>query len=134
MLALIFARRITENDAGSGGVECRSRFEEISESLKFAIDNSLTPNKNRVETTVAGVTPIDYEGDGFQESFCVTGLRFRRSGKGTTVKNRLLHKRSRRAHPPDWLYVATRSPFSMVINVSKAFHVTREVSLLFSAT
>ena len=51
------------------------RFEEIASKagLRFTTQNSATPNKNQVETMVAGVGLLDYDGDGYLDVYVVNG-------------------------------------------------------------
>mgnify|MGYP001556755656 FL=1 len=51
------------------------RFEEIAAraGLNFTTRNCATPNKNQIETMVAGVALLDYDGDGFLDVFLVNG-------------------------------------------------------------
>jgi hypothetical protein len=50
-------------------------FEEIAAKagLHFITQNSPTPNKNQVETMVAGVALLDYDGDGYLDIYLVNG-------------------------------------------------------------
>src|SRR5215469_6734660 len=51
------------------------RFEEIAAKagLHFTTEDSPTPNKNQVETMVAGVAFLDYDGDGYLDIYLVNG-------------------------------------------------------------
>ena len=51
------------------------RFEEIEKKsgLHFTTANSPTANKNQIETMVAGVALIDYDGDGWLDIYLVNG-------------------------------------------------------------
>ena len=51
------------------------RFEEIAakSGLHFVTNNSPTPNKNQIETMVAGVALLDYDGDGYLDIYLVNG-------------------------------------------------------------
>ena len=51
------------------------RFEEIASKagVTFTTQNSPTPNKNQVETMVAGVALLDYDGDGYLDIYMVNG-------------------------------------------------------------
>jgi hypothetical protein len=53
------------------------RFEEIAakSGLHFTTLNSATPNKNQIETMVAGVALFDYDGDGFLDVYLVNGAQ-----------------------------------------------------------
>ncbi len=51
------------------------RFEDISEKagIRFVTQNSPTSNKNQIETMVAGVGLLDYDGDGYLDIYLVNG-------------------------------------------------------------
>jgi enediyne biosynthesis protein E4 len=51
------------------------RFEEIAakSGLRFTTNNSPTANKNQIETMVAGVALLDYDGDGYLDIYLVNG-------------------------------------------------------------
>ncbi len=51
------------------------RFEEIAlkSGLRFTTENSPTPNKNQIETMVAGVALFDYDRDGYLDIYLVNG-------------------------------------------------------------
>jgi len=51
------------------------RFEEIAarSGLKFTTASSPTENKNQIETMVAGVALLDYDGDGYLDIYLVNG-------------------------------------------------------------
>jgi len=51
------------------------KFEEIAAKagLRFVTQNSPTANKNQVETMVAGVALLDYDGDGYLDIYLVNG-------------------------------------------------------------
>ena len=51
------------------------RFEEIASrsGLHFTTRNCATPNKNQIETMVAGVALLDYDGDGYLDIYLVNG-------------------------------------------------------------
>ena len=70
------------------------RFEEIAEKsgLRFTTQNCATPNKNQIETMVAGVALLDYDGDGFLDIYLVNGAEIPSLEK-TSPKywNRLFH-------------------------------------------
>ena len=58
-----------------GGERSTIRFEDVSSqsNLRFVTRNSATPNKNQIETMVAGVALLDYDQDGFLDVFLVNG-------------------------------------------------------------
>ena len=69
-------------------------FEEIAgqSGINFSVDSSPTPNKNQIETMVAGVALIDYDRDGYQDIFFVNGAAIPSLRKdGPQYKNRLFH-------------------------------------------
>jgi enediyne biosynthesis protein E4 len=69
-------------------------FEEIAaeSGIIFSIDSSPTSNKNQIETMVAGVALIDYDGDGFQDIFFANGAAIPSLKKeASRYKNRLFH-------------------------------------------
>ena len=69
-------------------------FEEIAarSGIDFAIDSSPTPNKNQIETMVAGVALIDYDNDGYPDIFFVNGAAIPSLKKeGAQYRNRLYH-------------------------------------------
>jgi enediyne biosynthesis protein E4 len=51
------------------------RFEDIAAKagVNFITRNSPTPNKNQIETMVAGVALLDYDGDGYLDIYLVNG-------------------------------------------------------------
>jgi len=59
----------------SSPAQSEIRFEEISAKagLHFVTENSPTPNKNQIETMVAGVALLDYDHDGYLDVFLVNG-------------------------------------------------------------
>jgi hypothetical protein len=70
------------------------RFEDIAgkAGLKFVTQNSPTPNKNQVETMVAGVALLDYDGDGYLDIYLVNGAAIPSLKKETPAYwNRLYH-------------------------------------------
>ncbi|HEX6880113.1 MAG TPA: VCBS repeat-containing protein, partial [Terriglobales bacterium] len=70
------------------------RFEEIAgkSGLHYVTANSPTPNKNQVETMVAGVALLDYDGDGYLDVFAVGGAAIPSLKKETPAYwNRLFH-------------------------------------------
>jgi hypothetical protein len=70
------------------------RFEDVSSTsnLRFVTQNSATPNKNQVETMVAGVALLDYDQDGYLDIFLVNGAEIPSLIKTSPVYwNRLFH-------------------------------------------
>jgi enediyne biosynthesis protein E4 len=70
------------------------RFEEIAASshLNFTTASSPTPNKNQVETMVAGVALLDYDGDGYIDIYLVNGGAIPSLKKESSAYwNRLFH-------------------------------------------
>ena len=51
------------------------QFEDIAgkAGVHFVTENSPTPNKNQIETMVAGVGLLDYDGDGYLDIYFVNG-------------------------------------------------------------
>ncbi len=60
---------------GFGGQPKGIRFEDVAAKagLRFLTENSPTANKNQIETMVAGVALLDYDGDGFLDIYLVNG-------------------------------------------------------------
>jgi enediyne biosynthesis protein E4 len=81
--------------AGSGSMPPPGiRFEEIAarSKLNFTTSASPTPNKNQVETMVAGVAVLDYDGDGYLDIYLVNGAAIPSLEKDSPVYwNRLYH-------------------------------------------
>ena len=70
------------------------RFEEIApkSGLQFITASSPTSNKNQVETMVAGVGLLDYDGDGYLDIYVVNGAAIPSLKKDSPVYwNRLFH-------------------------------------------
>ncbi len=70
------------------------RFEEIAarSGLRFVTENSPTPNKNQIETMVAGVALLDYDGDGYLDVYLVNGAAIPSLKKESPAYwNRLFH-------------------------------------------
>ncbi len=70
------------------------RFEDIASKagLRFTTQNSPTANKNQIETMVAGVALLDYDGDGFLDIYLVNGAAIPSLQKDSPVYwNRLFH-------------------------------------------
>ncbi len=69
-------------------------FAEVSQSskLSFVTRNSPTPNKNQIETMVAGVALLDYDQDGYLDVFLVNGAEIPSLIKTSPAYwNRLFH-------------------------------------------
>ncbi|MGO8772647.1 MAG: CRTAC1 family protein [Terracidiphilus sp.] len=72
----------------------RIRFEEIAarSGLNFVTKNCATPNKNQIETMVAGVALLDYDGDGYLDVYLVNGAEIPSLEKVSPAYwNRLFH-------------------------------------------
>ena len=70
------------------------RFEEIAAKagLHFTTANSPTANKNQIETMVAGVALLDYDGDGYLDIYLVNGADIPTLQKDSPIYwNRLFH-------------------------------------------
>lgn len=70
------------------------RFEDVAlrSGLRFTTQNSATPNKNQIETMVAGVALLDYDGDGFLDIYLVNGAAIPSLKKESPIYwNRLYH-------------------------------------------
>jgi hypothetical protein len=70
------------------------RFDEIAarSGLSFTTAASPTPNKNQVETMVAGVALLDYDGDGYLDVYLVNGAAIPSLKKESPAYwNRLFH-------------------------------------------
>jgi hypothetical protein len=70
------------------------RFEEIAAraGLKVTTNSSPTPNKNQIETMVAGVALLDYDGDGYLDIYVVNGAAIPSLKKESPAYwNRLFH-------------------------------------------
>jgi len=79
--------------AGSSGPSS-IRFEEIAarSGLHFTTRNCATPNKNQIETMVAGVALFDYDGDGYLDVYLVNGAEIPSLQKTSPAYwNRLFH-------------------------------------------
>jgi enediyne biosynthesis protein E4 len=75
-------------------VESPIRFEEIAakSGLHFTTRNCATPNKNQIETMVAGVALFDYDGDGYLDIYLVNGAEIPSLEKTSPAYwNRLFH-------------------------------------------
>ncbi len=70
------------------------RFEEVAarSNLRFTTAASPTPNKNQIETMVAGVALFDYDGDGYLDVYLVNGAAIPSLKKESPAYwNRLFH-------------------------------------------
>jgi ASPIC and UnbV./FG-GAP repeat. len=70
------------------------RFENIAakSGVEFVTRNSPTPNKNQIETMVAGVALLDYDGDGWLDIYLVNGAAIPSLQKDSPAYwNRLYH-------------------------------------------
>src|ERR1700760_4421483 len=70
------------------------RFEEIAarSGFNFTTNGSPTPNKNQIETMVAGVALLDYDGDGYLDIYVVNGAAIPSLKKESPAYwNRLFH-------------------------------------------
>jgi hypothetical protein len=70
------------------------RFEEIAgrAGLHFITRNCATPNKNQIETMVAGVALLDFDGDGYLDIYLVNGAEIPSLQKSSPdYWNRLFH-------------------------------------------
>lgn len=79
--------------ANSSGAS-KIRFEEIAakSNLNFVTRNCATPNKNQIETMVAGVALLDYDGDGYLDIYVVNGAEIPSLEKvSPQYWNRLFH-------------------------------------------
>ena len=89
--AILLAVLLHSQPAGTGAI----RFE--ASRLQFVTANSPTPNKNQVETMVAGVALLDYDGDGRLDIYLVNGARIPTLGKDSPAYwNRLFRNEGRR--------------------------------------
>jgi len=91
-----FAQAVAHVMGSAPGSEAPSSilFEEIAakSGLHFILDNCPTPNKNQVETMVAGVALFDYDGDGYLDVYFVNGAAIPSLEKeASKYKNRLFH-------------------------------------------
>ncbi len=82
-------------NVGAAATESSSiRFEEIAAraGVNFVTRNCATPNKNQIETMVAGVALFDYDGDGYLDIYLVNGAEIPSLEKVSPAYwNRLFH-------------------------------------------
>lgn len=85
---------LSQSSSPSAAGPGRITFEEVAaqSGIQFSIDSSPTPNRNQIETMVAGVALIDYDGDGYQDIFFVNAAAIPSLEKdGPQYRNRLYH-------------------------------------------
>jgi enediyne biosynthesis protein E4 len=90
ILAFCFLAADTSKPSAPGPIE----FEDIAgkAGLHFVTQNSPTPNKNQIETMVAGVALLDYDGDGYLDIYLVNGAAIPSLKKESPAYwNRLFH-------------------------------------------
>ena len=94
MVGLLFAVAILPRLVSAQSAPSPIRFEEIGAKagLRFTTENSPTPNKNQIETMVAGVALLDYDGDGYLDIYLVNGAAIPSLQKDSPKYwNRLFH-------------------------------------------
>jgi len=82
------------NTASSTPASSSIRFEEVAvkSGLHFITRNCATPNKNQIETMVAGVALLDYDGDGYLDIYLMNGAEIPSLDKVSPgYWNRLFH-------------------------------------------
>jgi hypothetical protein len=93
LIVILVAAVVLEPGVGStAGPEIR--FEEIAAKSKlyFAMSSSPTLHKNQIETMVAGVALLDYDGDGYLDIYVVNGAAIPSLKKESPAYwNRLFH-------------------------------------------
>ena len=69
------ASAASDNASAVAAEPSKIRFEEIATraGVNFVTRNCATPNKNQIETMVAGVALFDYDGDGYLDIYLVNG-------------------------------------------------------------
>jgi hypothetical protein len=90
VLAAVAALLLGSGSPSSPGI----RFEEIAarSELNFTTNGSPTPNKNQIETMIAGVALLDYDGDGYLDVYLVNGASIPSLKKDSPAYwNRLFH-------------------------------------------
>jgi enediyne biosynthesis protein E4 len=93
-LILILALTSFFPDDSKAPVPAPIRFEDIAAKagVNFITRNSPTPNKNQIETMVAGVALLDYDGDGYLDIYLVNGAAIPSLQKDSPEYwNRLFH-------------------------------------------
>jgi len=94
MVGLLFAIPILLPTGFAQSASSTIRFEEIAgkAGVGFTTENSPTPNKNQIETMVAGVALLDYDGDGYLDIYLVNGAAIPSLEKDSPkFWNRLFH-------------------------------------------
>src|SRR5882724_8541972 len=93
-LISILALSIVFADTSTPPVPGPIRFEETAAKagLHFVTQNSPTSNKNQIETMVAGIALLDYDGDGYLDVYLVNGAAIPSLKKESPAFwNRLFH-------------------------------------------
>ena len=93
-LILILALTAFFPDDSKAPVPRPIKFEDIAgkAGVSFITRNSPTPNKNQIETMVAGVALLDYDGDGYLDIYLVNGAEIPSLQKQSPAYwNRLFH-------------------------------------------
>ncbi|MGA2745074.1 MAG: CRTAC1 family protein [Candidatus Sulfotelmatobacter sp.] len=91
---IIVALGLTALRLGTAPTPPAIRFENITakSGVNFITRNSPTPNKNQIETMVAGVALLDYDGDGWLDIYLVNGAAIPSLQKESPAYwNRLYH-------------------------------------------
>ena len=75
LVSSVRAKTSAQTPAQASGAGGTIQFEDIAAKagLNFITQNSPTANKNQVETMVAGVALLDYDGDGWLDIYLVNG-------------------------------------------------------------
>ncbi len=93
-LILILALSLLAANSSQPSAPAPIEFEDIAGKvgLHFVTQNSPTPNKNQIETMVAGVALLDYDGDGYLDIYLVNGAAIPSLKKESPAYwNRLFH-------------------------------------------
>jgi hypothetical protein len=93
-LIVIFVTALAFSPHSGSTAPSGIRFEEIAarSGLNFTTANSPTANKNQIETMVAGVALLDYDGDGYLDIYVVNGAAIPSLKKESPAYwNRLFH-------------------------------------------
>ncbi|MBZ5550392.1 MAG: CRTAC1 family protein [Acidobacteriia bacterium] len=91
---LLLAQALKPSVPATPSAPAPIRFEDIAAKagLHFITQNSPTPNKNQIETMVAGVALLDYDGDGYLDIYLVNGAAIPALKKVSPAYwNRLFH-------------------------------------------